>query len=654
MAEADGDVLKPRRARRSKAAEVPDTPDPIEIAMKAMATGADRHGSAQAVLEKHACLIDIQCAREKEELGILRLKRFSRWLLLGAGIALLGALTLIVYNASRSTSLVIEPFEVPPALAQRGLNGKVVSARVLDRLAELQRNTESTRAESSYANNWEDDIQVDIPQTGMSAGQVWRALRSMLGNETRIGGEVIQTAEGLTVTTRAGSLSGGTVAGTEAGFDQLVQKAAEQIYKATQPYRYAISLPSYSPETEQVLLGLVDHDDPLERRWAYSGLSAHYRRMGEDQRALTMARAALEIEPDMIPALGNVGLASMNLGHDEAAVAAFEKSGRIAAGAIPGEFDPRIVRANRNGSEAYLGRLTGDPIRMLEGARGNIAGRSRTFKLSGYHQAIEASIMSHDYVAARGFAARVNPTPAEAQEMRWPLSLTRYELLRALDLGDRAGAQRRILHLIRSADALAAAEGPAAVADRTARERFLWPLAARTFAELGDGTAARGFASRTPLDCYRCVVSRGQAAAALGDRAAADRWFREAVRQAPSLGYAHLEWGKVLMERGDAPGAMQRLAAANERSPRYADPLKLWGDLLMRQGKIEEATGKYAAAAKFAPQWGALQIAWAEALLRGGKRQEAQPRLRAAAATDLSQADRARIARLWAAAGGRA
>jgi hypothetical protein len=91
---ADSEVsAKPKRRRAPRPAEdQPDTPDPIEIAMTAVATGADRHGAGRAVLEKHARLIDIQCEREKEELGVLRLQRLTRWLILAAVILMIAGL----------------------------------------------------------------------------------------------------------------------------------------------------------------------------------------------------------------------------------------------------------------------------------------------------------------------------------------------------------------------------------------------------------------------------------------------------------------------------------------------------------------------------------------------------------------------------------
>ena len=71
-------------------------------------------------------------------------------------------------------------------MAARGLTGQVVAARLLDRLSQMQTETVSNRAASSYANNWGDDIKVEIPETGVSIGQLYDYLRRWLGHETRI------------------------------------------------------------------------------------------------------------------------------------------------------------------------------------------------------------------------------------------------------------------------------------------------------------------------------------------------------------------------------------------------------------------------------------------------------------------------------------
>ena len=122
-------------------------------------------------------------------------------------VASLIALALIAaaWSAAHDHGLVVEAFSVPPDLVQRGLTGQVVAKQVLDRLSDLQAQTASMRSASTYQNNWGEDLKVEIPETGVSLGDVRRYLREWLGHETHISGEIYRTPTGLTMTARAGS-----------------------------------------------------------------------------------------------------------------------------------------------------------------------------------------------------------------------------------------------------------------------------------------------------------------------------------------------------------------------------------------------------------------------------------------------------------------
>jgi tetratricopeptide (TPR) repeat protein len=657
MAESDTPrARKPRVPRAPREERLPDTPDPIEIAMKAVATGADRHGAARAVLEKHAHLIDIQCRREQEELGNVRVQRITRWLILAAVAALLLGTAAMLWNASQSRALVIEPFDVPPLLEQRGITGKVVSARLLDRLSDLQRRTESSRAESSYANNWEDQIQVAVPETGISLGEMWRALRRWLGEETRIGGEVVQTPTGLSITTRAGSLTGGTVEGPEAELNRLLDQSAEAIYRATQPYRYAISLPAARDmEREQVLHSLVDHPDMLERKWAYSGLSVTYRSRGDFARAIAMAQDSIALDRDMFPAWQNLGLARQLLGHDEAAMAAFRQGASIDAPQMRGEFDTRIVDANRALTAAWIAFRHGDAQESLRQAEHNLRGTSRNFRFGGLDSALGALSLAHDYRGVARVASRADFTPEEARDYDWAGTRASWVLWRAVDLGDGALADQAIAQLMAAADRPFEQSANADFSNLepadNARRRAVWPGVAWSLAKLGRGDEAAALAARTPTDCFNCVHARALAAAAQGNRPEAERWFREAIRQAPSIPMPHHDWGMMLLRAGELDGAAALFERAHQIGPRWAEPLKSLGDIAARRGEWAEADRTYREAAERAPQWGALHLAWAQALWRLGRYDPARDRLRAATRMGLSAHHRRRLAEMLPAAG---
>jgi tetratricopeptide (TPR) repeat protein len=135
------------------------------------------------------------------------------------------------------------------------------------------------------------------------------------------------------------------------------------------------------------------------------------------------------------------------------------------------------------------------------------------------------------------------------------------------------------------------------------RNVWIHPLEALALAQTGDVAGAQALIATTPPDCYLCVRVRGRIAAQKRDWAAADLWFAEAIRQAPSLPFAYAERGETRLARGDVGSAIADFAVAHLRSPHFADPLKGWGDALARQGRRRDALAKYDEALRYAPAW---------------------------------------------------
>jgi len=108
------------------------------------------------------------------------------------------------------------------------------------------------------------------------------------------------------------------------------------------------------------------------------------------------------------------------------------------------------------------------------------------------------------------------------------------------------------------------------------------------------------------VDCYRF---RADIIDHRGDWLAAERAYAEAVAIAPDLPAAYYSWGLALARHDQPERAVEKLAAANQRGPHWADPLKAWGDVLARQGKWRDAVAKYDAALLYAPAWVELKRA---------------------------------------------
>lgn len=590
---------KPRR--RIVRETVLETPDPIEIAMTAAASGKPLPDVARRVLEEQASLIHAQCAE-------LRLRqvgervRAALWAILA--VAALGIVLLmiaVVVRAARADALVVQSFRVPPSLVAKGLTGEVVATQVLDRLAEMQEGTESVRAPSTYANNWEDDLKIDIPNTGATTDQVWKLLRGWLGKETRISGEVIDVGSGLALTARVGAKPGQRFVSEERDLDALVAQGAELIFKRTQPYRHAVyvgRIREREGERYELLMALTSDPSEVERKWAYSGLSYDRREMGFFAEAVRMAQSALAIDPELTPALGNLGVAHGLLGHDQAML---DATHREHASDGSDQYDSRIAAANRCSNFTAAGAVQRDPV-MLDRGIACLAQAPGSYSQFAGGLSANAALLRGDPDPA--LAYRVQPMaeqlPEEVEAFAAELWLRGEklrgpspELARRLDQFAAASAKREALRAYY----------------RNSAPMNSWPLQAEVMLMLGRVPPAAELIARTPRDCYDCVRTRGLVAQASGDPGAAQRWFAEAVRQGPRLAPAYLDWARLLAHHRRFGGAEARFAKAAALAPNWAEPAKYWGDALAAQGKRSAAIGKYDAALKLAPKWRELRLA---------------------------------------------
>jgi tetratricopeptide (TPR) repeat protein len=603
----------------------------------AMALGKVRPGSklpseAAEFLKEQTDLIRIQKEHLHEQrqviLSRLRLGRWKDRVTLGlqaltalVGLAIAAAVVILAWQAHEDHGVTIEAFTVPPDLAQRGLTGQVVASRLLGRLADLQAKTASSRPASSYANDWGDDIKVEIPETGVSIGELSRYLRNWLGSETRITGDVVRTSTGIAVTAQAGASAGSTFEGSDADLTRLIQQMAEAIYQQTQPYRYAAYLASEGKADEAMAayIRLADDSDAAtsDRAWAYLGWATLLFQRNDPRSALAPVSEAIQLDPKIDSAYAIRQNVNYELGRWEAALADLRTELRVLESGRAEGFSPQAARAKddfvRN---ALLSQDKGDyalavaaverlPLTLsLEGG-GSFASRDLL---------VEMLARDHDVSGALR-QLPVGSSPILEARLDDAVALDDWQT--ALNLIDQQPASYRSEPLVQADQA-----------------SFL--------AHLGRIDQARAVVAPTPLDCIACLVSRGEIAAHAGGRTAADRWFSEAVRQAPSpLNY--LPWGRSLLMLGDPDAAIVALKQAHRLGPHFADPLEVWGEALMAKRDDAGAISKFTEADKDAPKWGRDHLRWGEALMLSGRYAEARAQYQIANGLDLSVGDRAAL-----------
>ncbi len=556
---------------------------------------------------------------------------------------------LTVWSAAQEDGVVIEAFSVPPDMAAQGLTGQGVAAKLQDKLSAMQAATDSSRPATSYSNNWDGDIRVEIPDTGVSIGEFYRYLVSHLGHQTHITGEVYHIGNTIAVTARSGSDAGATVTGAEADFDSLTQQAAEQIYVRTQPYRHAI----YLVETQSghggreagraIFEELVANGSREDRIWGHVGLA--YLVDSDDPRlASTEQRKAAALDPSFALPYQDIASDDHILGHDEAAIADMRRGGHLLESGHGGMSDRAAtisLMADRGILDISLGDLDAtlrdsedavslpDFYGVAEGAR-----ELTVVSLALLHRTADMHAAWNDLPASKGVNTNMNRAAAKLQADYWSGDWTAV----TAEWPDAEASTRQLTSIPgytkRYADLLLASE-------------FI-PFVAGALAETGDFRSAHALIDKTALDCYPCLRMRGTIDAAQGNWSGAAWWFAAATRQGPSIPFAFTDWGEMLMRRGDFDGAIAEFQIANRKSPHFGDPLEMWGETLIRKNRSDLALAKFAEADKYAPKWGRLHLKWGEALAYLGRTSDAKAQFAIAAGLDLSQADKSTLKRWMA------
>lgn len=588
----------------------PTTADAVEIAMERIIAGEADDGPAHEVLRGHRDLLRWQTISERMSVGLKLLTGL-------AGLLIGGALIYLVWSASRYQGLVVQPLAVAPDLVERGLTGEVMAGDLLDRLVSMQEQTDSVRAPGSYAIDWGSSVEVEIPQTGVSIGELQRFLRSWLGKETRISGVVYRARDGrLFVTARTGGTSGVTFSGMDDELPGLMQKAAESVYARTQPYRYTVYLGNVGrPDEALPIYQQAQRYGDTEAAWLTRGWGISKVVNGDPRGGLELYRQVEARAPDMGPLYQTIADAEGFLGHDEAAYQAYRRAAELIGRSR--EVDPLLRDDYARNQAIQAAAMVGDV---------GLADRLTAEVGPGFDDRAAAFVAHRPGELERWARETLDPEAVESLGSQYGALA-----FAALERGDPAGALRWI---DLSDAALLRAFQTGLIPNTTA------PLRVRILMGLGRLDEATALAASLPADCADCVLLRAETAEAQGHRSAADRWFHEAARLTPSLPQALLSWGQALLKRGDAAGAIEKARAAHRVAPRFADPLKLWGDALLARNDPGGAIAKYRAAEDRNDRWGALHLAWGRALEAEGRRDQAAERYRAAQALDLTPAER--------------
>jgi tetratricopeptide (TPR) repeat protein len=515
--------------------------------------------------------------------------------LLVLGVAVGAAI--MIRDAVASRSVVIDAFDIAPNVAAQVPSGKIVAAGLLDVLTRIQASTRSGAEHRSLASAWTNDIAIDVPETGISIGQLQRMMKARFGRDQHIDGDLAQSETGgLALTVRGTGILPKTFVDEARHLDKLLTLAGEYVYGQSQPGLFAAYLANNDRNDEAIRFSQTAYAraDSSERPYvlnywanAIAGKGAE----GAMREALPLYREALRRKPDYWTAYNNIMYALNGLGDEEGLVRVNEQLVK-AAGGRPGRA-PEHEYQNYDRTVWDLPAERAEAIADMEshngiGTRGS-AGGAENLQIAQYE------VQMHDVESA---TMRINTTPVAANYAPDVAQATFVRALLAEENNDLKAAAREW-------DAYVEAYANPSV--RTNNPHTIC-YAALSFEKTGQSAKAEAALNAagtlTLVDCDRF---RADILELRGDWPSAQAWYATAVKLAPSIPAGYYSWGVALARHGNLDDATEKFKGAHQKGPHWADPLKAWGDVLMDQGQVKQAIGKYDEALKYAPNWPALK-----------------------------------------------
>jgi len=571
-------------------------------------------------LEKQAQLLDTQRQHLEDE-HALRLAHLAhqRHLLLGQRLGqairlafqivialvvlVIGiGLAIMLRDAFTSHSVVIDAFNAPTTLTERGVTGTVLASDVLDQLTRLQTATAPAAAggqvKRNLSNGWSNDIKVAVPETGISLGEISSLLTARFGHDIHIGGDVVQTDSGLALTVRGDNVEPKSFKGSAGDLDRLVANAAQYLYSQFQPALWADYLEEtgHCPEAIDFVRSVYNGVDGDRRASLLTTWALCLSLAGSQQEGEQLLRAAIRIQPDDWDAYLQLTSSIADQPDFEGAWREGQAL-RRAAGGNPGKAPASAF--------IVLDNLIHDSQAAIDGMVAEVktnAGSGASSPLNLVQQIAGAQALEHDPAAAE-----LTLQTASVDAHGTPLQLAYLHLVRGV-LAEEAGDTAHAALELEATEA--SAGGSRAFFDEVGACQLAVAADAAGHPDEADAVIAMG--TRIP-DCQRF---RGDILDHRGDWAGAQQAYAQAVALAPDLPAGYYSWGIALARHGNLAGAIIKLQAANQRGPHWADPLKAWGDVLVKQGRFKQALDKYDEALKYAPNWDALKQARAAASQR--------------------------------------
>jgi tetratricopeptide (TPR) repeat protein len=525
-------------------------------------------------------------------------------LLTKAGLAALLAVAAFVLigmsiDAKLSQSVVVEEFTVPKSLLDHGLTGRAAAAAMLDALERTERETRLAGGKRRIAEAWDEPIKLEIPETGLSVGDLANFLHDELSADIHVRGELEQLPDGtIALDIRGDGIPAKRFVGKEAEFTDNAEIAAEYVYGSAEPVSFA----TYLVQKTRVRDGLdfaarVFPSTPRKLRPALATLWGTLKAYsGDFAGGVELTTWAKKLDPYYWPAWAELAQDERLLDGPEAELKAFramEAAGQNAPyGHKPQPIDFRLEYNLLHDPLAEIRALQQDRRQVASGTQGTAA----------WSGLAAAELGRHGVAAAKHCLDEADPNDPlldnHMQEIRAAIHQAESKALandrNPDDLQKVVREQEEVFRRNRKNVAITnmIPDGPcmlaiayAQVGGRDKDARDILALVEKRNPKVG------------------CGGNAGIILDLLGDTQGATKAFADVIKAEPSLPEPYEQRGEFRAGHNDFAGAADDFAAAHKNAPNWADPLKLWGDALVHLGKPAEALQKYDAALSLAPEW---------------------------------------------------
>lgn len=234
---------------------------------------------------------------------------------------------LIIWRLLSNTGYVLEPFAVPQKMAdETGLTGTILAARFHDALKNLKDEAASAKADSLHVGS--DDaskLNLSVMGVDISLNSIAYQLGKALGRkEKSMKGEVVRSGDSFSLNFRMSDypvvhfeekMEGDNI---EAATQKLLNRAAEEVLRNTDPYRLAIIFYRRKAFDKAVeVVRAIIRDRPHERTWAYHAWGNILMEQGRMQDASDKFQRATEIDSTFYIAFTQWGYCLIRMGNIE-------------------------------------------------------------------------------------------------------------------------------------------------------------------------------------------------------------------------------------------------------------------------------------------------------------------------------------------------